>query len=264
MARDGVANIVNRLQECGFDPRRVGHDSWESRCPAHRSADHALSITRNEHNHVVLECRSTENCQHFRIIGALGFTNDHVYAETPDWLISRLSRVPIQPASFASPDAKGNNEAGTSAAEGANGSAGTPPPHERNANADPILPSGHRSQETMPNDHEVGAKDVSRADGSLGDSPSRASSPLLASSQAGTPAPWEQTLGTALEVHLSNITVIGQSGEKPERQSSVRVLPRLASSARLFRSADGHFAPRFGSAIDSRSTGSGRRGSATG
>jgi len=63
MARDGVANIVDRLRERGFDPRRVGRDSWESRCPAHRSANHALSITRDVHNHVELNCRSTENCQ---------------------------------------------------------------------------------------------------------------------------------------------------------------------------------------------------------
>ncbi len=34
MVRDGVTNLVIRLQECGFDPRRVGPDSWESRCPA--------------------------------------------------------------------------------------------------------------------------------------------------------------------------------------------------------------------------------------
>ena len=61
MVRDGVANMVIRLQESGFDPRKAGPDSWESRCPAHRSADCALSITRNEHNHVVLECRSTQN-----------------------------------------------------------------------------------------------------------------------------------------------------------------------------------------------------------
>ncbi len=54
MVCDGVANIVIRLQESGFDPRKVGPDSWESRCPAHRSAECALSITRNEHNHVLL------------------------------------------------------------------------------------------------------------------------------------------------------------------------------------------------------------------
>jgi hypothetical protein len=123
MVCDGVANVVIRLQESGFDPRKVGPDSWESRCPAHRSAEWALSITRNEHNHVLLECRSTQNCQDARIIGALGFTNAHVYAETPDWLISRLARVPIQPASIASPDATDSNAAGASAVGGPEGSA---------------------------------------------------------------------------------------------------------------------------------------------
>ena len=83
MVRDGVANIVSRLQECGFDPRKIGQDAWESRCPGHRSLDHALSITRNECNHVVLNCRSAENCTHLKVIRAVGFTNDHLYAETP-------------------------------------------------------------------------------------------------------------------------------------------------------------------------------------
>ena len=130
MVRDGVANIVDRLHERGFDPRKVGHDVWESRCPVHRSLDYDLFITRNEFNHVVLECRDTENCRHFRIIGALGFTNDHLYAETPDWLISRLARVPIQPASFAVPDATDSNAAGASTVEAPEGSDGTSPPDE--------------------------------------------------------------------------------------------------------------------------------------
>lgn len=96
MARDGVVNVVERLRDRGFDPRRVGDDSWVARCPARRSADHALAISRNEFNHVVLECRSADNCPYDRIIAALGFTNDHVYAETPDWLIGRWRRVQIQ------------------------------------------------------------------------------------------------------------------------------------------------------------------------
>ena len=97
MVRDGVANIVSRLRECGFDPRKVGQDAWESRCPGHRSLDHALSITRNEFNHVVLNCRSAENCTHLKVIRAVGFTNDQLYAETPDWLISRLRRIAVEP-----------------------------------------------------------------------------------------------------------------------------------------------------------------------
>jgi hypothetical protein len=79
------------------------------------------------------------------------------------------------------------------------------------------------------------------ADGLFGGSFSQRSSPLLVPSPAGTPAPREQMIGTALEVHLSNITVIGQRGEKSERQSSMRFLTRVALTARLFRSADGHF-----------------------
>ena len=45
---DGVSQFrgllplcVVKLEERGFDPRRVGSDAWEVRCPAHRSADRA-------------------------------------------------------------------------------------------------------------------------------------------------------------------------------------------------------------------------------
>jgi hypothetical protein len=149
MVRDGVANLVIRLQECGFDPRRVGEDAWEARCPAHRGADDSLAITRDELNHPVLECRSTQKCPHSQIVRALGITNDHVYAETADWLIRRLSRVPIQQASFTSPGPNGDNEIGTSAAEGANESAGTLLPQQRDANGDATLASESSSPEAI-------------------------------------------------------------------------------------------------------------------
>jgi hypothetical protein len=99
MARDAVANVVMRLMNCGYEPRKVGDDAWESRCPAHRSADHSLAITRNAFNHVTLECRSAHNCTHSRIVSALGLTNEHVYAETPEGWIRRLALVPVQSAS---------------------------------------------------------------------------------------------------------------------------------------------------------------------
>jgi hypothetical protein len=111
MVRDGVANLVGRLRERELNPRRVGDDAWDARCPAHRSTDHALSITRNAFNQVVLECRSAKKCHYFQIVGSLGLTNDHVYEETPDWLINRLRRYPIQPASPKVPNSNGNNEA---------------------------------------------------------------------------------------------------------------------------------------------------------
>jgi hypothetical protein len=181
MVCDGVANVVIRLQESGFDPRKVGPDSWESRCPAHRSAEWALSITRNEHNHVVLKCRSTQNCQDARIFGALGFTNDHVYAETPDWLISRLARVPIQPASIASPDATDSNAAGASAVGGLERS---------DASADGSL-------DAMPGQLEVGAG---------GDAlPSQALSAFPISLPTSPASPIEQMLGGDLELHVLSI-----------------------------------------------------------
>ena len=128
MVRDAVANVVFRLGERGCVPRKVGPDSWESRCPAHRGSDYSLSITRNEFNHVVLECRTAENCQHTPIIRALGFTNDHVYAETPDWLISRLRGVATYRAEAKIPEAHENYEQGQASADLASASGEDPPP----------------------------------------------------------------------------------------------------------------------------------------
>jgi hypothetical protein len=42
----------------------------------------------------------SRGCAHHR---RARITNDHVYAETPDWLISRLARVPIQPRPLRAP-----------------------------------------------------------------------------------------------------------------------------------------------------------------
>ena len=102
MVRDGVANIVQALRERGFDPRRVGADSWESRCPVHRGTDHDLSISRDESDHVVLECRSSQHCLFEQIIRAVRLGYDTLYDETPDWVMRQLSDMPIQrPGSIA-------------------------------------------------------------------------------------------------------------------------------------------------------------------
>ena len=242
MVRDGVANMVIRLQESGFDPRRVGPDSWESRCPGHRSADCALSITRNEFNHVVLECRSAENCQHIRIIRALGFTNDHVYAETPEWLINSLNRAQIHPASFGSTAATGNTGAGTSGSEGASGSASTSAPDDGGPSAETVSPANPAVLPPHPNALvPIVETAMSGTDCPAEREETVYSSSLSISSPAGLASPIEQMLGNALELRVSNITVIEQTGDKRERPSPVRVLTQLASGARLFRSADGHF-----------------------
>ena len=96
LVRDEVANIVIRLRECGFDPRRVGEDAWESRCPGHGGSENALCITRSERNQALLECRATQNCHPSKIIGSLGFNNDDVCAQTPEWLIASLRRTEVE------------------------------------------------------------------------------------------------------------------------------------------------------------------------
>jgi hypothetical protein len=100
MARDSVANVVNKLHQRGFEPHRIAADSWESRCPAHRGKDHALLISRTEQGQVVLECRS-EHCVVDRILQALDLTNVRVYWNTPNWVLRKLAERPIVGALFA-------------------------------------------------------------------------------------------------------------------------------------------------------------------
>jgi hypothetical protein len=73
MSRDGVANIVNKLHQRGFDPRRVGEDAWESRCPVHGGKEHVLRIARNDRQEIVLHCRNRK-CPPAKIVSALDLT----------------------------------------------------------------------------------------------------------------------------------------------------------------------------------------------
>jgi hypothetical protein len=71
--------------------------------------------------------------------------------------------------------------------------------------------------------------------GSHGGSPSRTLS------TTGESPPDQQMPGHSLELVVSSVSVSVERGNTLERQSSVRVLSRLASIAKLFRSADGRF-----------------------
>jgi hypothetical protein len=99
MARDGVANIVHRLRERGYDPHRVESDAWESRCPVHRGTEHALAITRDDQDRVVVRCRSRQ-CLAQRILSALDLTVTRLYAGTPNWVLRKLSERPIVPSLY--------------------------------------------------------------------------------------------------------------------------------------------------------------------
>ncbi len=99
MARDSVANLVNRLREKGFDPRRVGLDAWESRCPVHRGREHALAILRNRHGDVAFSCLARK-CAARDILSAVDLTITRLYAGTPNWVLRKLSERPIVQASY--------------------------------------------------------------------------------------------------------------------------------------------------------------------
>ncbi len=239
MVRDCVANIVDELHRCGCNPLRVGHDSWERRCPVHKGRERSLAVGRNELNHVILECRSSQNCQYARILGALGLTNDRVYAETPERLISRLSVVPIRPASFKSSNGKGNNEVGASATEGVNGSAETLPPDDGETGADceraltGFHPVGERDAFVVsvgPNACEAAVESTGSSDGA---------SPSQATPSAGETTPCEQAPGDPKEFSAPDPSANADIKDNVEPAGSLRVLLRLASGARFFRSADG-------------------------
>ena len=239
MARDCVANIVDELHRRGCNPLRVGHDSWEARCPVHKGTERSLAVGRNELNHVILECRSTQNCPYARIIGALGITNDRVYAETPDRLISQLSVVPIRPATFKSSNGNANNEVGTSATKGVDGSAETLPPDEGEPGADceraltGFPPVGDREAVVVsigPIASEAAVESTGRSDGA---SPSQITSP------AGDATLCEQAAGDTKELSAPDPSANADIKDNVEAKGSLQVLLRLASGARFFRSSDG-------------------------
>ena len=253
MVRDCVANVVVRLQECGFDPRRVGDDSWEARCAAHRSADHALSMGRVEFCHVALERRSTEHCSYSRIIGALGFTNDDVYAETPEWLISRLNRAQIQSAWFASSDATAKSEVASSAAEHGDSllDSATPLPH-------PILlpvvetsmgrsgcPADREEAVVSPRicaetSAEADEMCESSGDGMLEASPLPTTSTSKASGRPGVISFTDEEI-TELHKELMSMPSSTSNATRhvDDSETPIQLLTSVAWEANLFRSNDG-------------------------
>ncbi len=176
----------------------------------------------------MLECRTTQNCQHTPIIRALGYTNDHVYAETPDWLIGRLSRIQIHKAESQISDAHENHKHGPALADVANGSGEAPPPDEKHAEAD-VIPAIDDSSRPHRAEGEAPTEPAS-ALGSHGGSPSQDISEVPAPSM--TPAIDDS----------SRASTSAETGGKPtEPGSPGQVLASLASGVRLFRANDGRF-----------------------
>ena len=160
-----------------------------------------------------------------------------------EWLIKRLSRVPILPASLKSSNGNGNHEAGTRATEGVNVSAQTIPPDEGEPGADceraltGFHPVGDREAVVVSVGPIASQAAVESTESSDGASPSQATPP------AGETTPCEQAPGDPKELSAPDPSANADIKGNVEAASSLQVLLRLASGARFFRSSDGrHFA----------------------
>src|ERR1700733_9512604 len=96
MAINPLANIVDRLRSSGFQPRKIGDDEWESRCPGHGSSDHALFLGRGRDGKLVLQCRGEQNCSFSAILKKLNIKLRHLNRDTHESVIRRLRATEIQ------------------------------------------------------------------------------------------------------------------------------------------------------------------------
>ena len=96
MAIDPLANIVDRLRSCGFQPRKVGDDAWESRCPGHGGNDLALFLGRDRDGKLVLQCRSTQKCSFSSVLKKLNLKLRHLNRDTSESVIRRLRAMEVQ------------------------------------------------------------------------------------------------------------------------------------------------------------------------
>jgi hypothetical protein len=91
-----LANIVDRLRSSEFQPRKIGDDAWESRCPRHGSSDHALFLGRGRDGKLVLQCRGEQNCSFSAVLKKLNFKLRHLNRDTRESVIRRLRSMEVQ------------------------------------------------------------------------------------------------------------------------------------------------------------------------
>jgi hypothetical protein len=216
MARDGVANIVNKLSQRGFDPRRIGADAWESRCPVHRGKEHALLIKRSDRQEVVLHCRARQ-CPPANIASALDLSVTRVYAGTPNWVLSKLSEKPIVPPLWV--------EAAQEVPRGASAS-----PRSTFGRSAPAAPRAQPPQRCIEPEIQHGAAADSK------DQPRPApEAPAMVQSPASA------TTGNETLNHPPAATSETAAG----KERAVDGLLRIAERARVFRLVDGRLFARL-------------------
>ena len=98
MASDPLANMVERSAG-GCQPRKVGHDLWESKCPGHGDADHALALAQVP----TASSKSSAGASrivHFRVSSRNSIRLDRLFTDTQPLSIHRLQAMEIQPSIY--------------------------------------------------------------------------------------------------------------------------------------------------------------------
>jgi putative DNA primase/helicase len=75
---DPVTRVVEVLARDGYDPRKIGPDRYESRCPLHRGRRRNLSICQGDDGRVLIHCHHVDDnghsCSVEEIVQAIGLT----------------------------------------------------------------------------------------------------------------------------------------------------------------------------------------------
>jgi hypothetical protein len=250
MVRDPLANIVRALKNRGFEPRRIGSDLWESRCPGHESVDHALAIKRAPLNELSLQCCGAPNCPRIRILRVLRLTGDRLYHHTHESLSMELGRTEILPASFGNPEPKLHAMNGATLPPGPTGSnpsaiIETPKPEDGPSSAaSPHVgrgPAGGRDVGLFGRESPSSARraslspwDSSPLDVGGEDNPRPAASAVGAPSLRG---------GEALDAAppSEGPVFLRPNSQNLKSKIDAEVLVNLAGCARTFRAPDGRY-----------------------
>ena len=102
MENGSLDGMVERFRKAGWEPRQLGHNAWESRCPGRSSVEHALHFGRDRNGKLVMQCQSPENC---------------TFTANLNTLILRHSNRDTPPAAMVQPHAPDTQRSLTQSAE---------------------------------------------------------------------------------------------------------------------------------------------------
>jgi putative DNA primase/helicase len=91
-----IDRVLHALEGGGYDPRSVGSQKWEAKCPCHKGSRRNLSITATSDGTVLIRCHhvddSGQNCPNGAILAELGLTLGDLFTGPPKKTSARKDR----------------------------------------------------------------------------------------------------------------------------------------------------------------------------